>query len=185
LYNQVMKEFFAGRLVRGVLAMFGLTATVGGPAPTGPPAIRAFTSNGCSVFPEGDAFACCYVHDMAYWQGGTASDRRRADLALHQCVASVTGNYVESGLMYGAVSLFGLPGVPTRVRWGYGWGDSRQTRYNPLTPAEQALLDQRKHELCGTYKPARDPDKILVDDRRWIRSIDARRLCPGLGPPAG
>jgi len=175
-----MREFFGGKLVRGVLAVLGLTATVGGPPPTPPLRLSAFVSNGCSVFPEGDTFACCYVHDMAYWEGGTASDRRRADLNLHQCVAGLTGNYVESGLMYVAVSLFGLPGVPTRVQWGYGWDDSRQVGYAALTPAEQALVASRKQELCLAYTPGPDPDKVMVDGEHWIRASDAKQLCPGL-----
>ena len=175
-----MKKFFAGKLVRGVLAVLGLTATVGGPVPKNPPAISAFTSNGCSVFPEGDSFACCYVHDMVYWQGGTASDRRRADLALHQCVVNITGNYLASGMMYTAVSLFGMPGVPTRVKWGYGWGDTRQEGYAALTNAELALVDTRKQELCRTYTPGPSSDKYLVDGKHWIRASDARQMCPGL-----
>jgi hypothetical protein len=178
-----MKGFFGDRLVRGVLAVIGLTTTVGGPVPAHPPAISAFVSNGCSVFPENDTYACCYMHDMAYWQGGTLSERRRADLALHQCVVDVTGgNYVESGLIYAAVSIFGLPGIPTRVQWGYGWGDSRQTSYNALTPAEHALAESRKQDLCHGFTAGPDPDKYLVDSKHWIRATDARPLCPSLAP---
>jgi hypothetical protein len=69
-------------LVRFVFALTGLVATVGGPAPTGVPTQPSFSSNGCSVLPDGNAYGCCYVHDMAYWVGGTAADRRRADRAL-------------------------------------------------------------------------------------------------------
>lgn len=177
-----MKQFLGVRLVRGLLALFGLTATVGGPVPASVPTISAFTSNGCSVFPEGDAFGCCYVHDMAYWQGGTAAERRRADLALHRCVVDVTGNYVESGLMYAAVSLFGLPGVPSRVQWGYGWADSRQISYKPLTPAERAQVELRRQELCRAYAPGPVPDRVLVDSKHWIRAVDAIQLCPALAP---
>ena len=34
-----------------------------------------FTSDGCSLFPEGSHYGCCYVHDVAYWPGGTADAR--------------------------------------------------------------------------------------------------------------
>ena len=178
----LMKQFLSGKLVRGLLGILGLTATVGGPVPATTPAIAAFASNGCSVFPEGSSFACCYVHDMKYWQGGTLSERRRADLALHQCVVDVTGgNYFASGLMYAAVSIFGLPGIPTRVQWGYGWADSRQVSYSPLTPAERAQVDARKQELCRAFTPSPEPDKYVVDGEHWIRADDARQLCPSLG----
>jgi hypothetical protein len=164
--------------------MLGLTATVGGGVPpSSPPSISAFKSTGCSVFPDGNAYGCCYVHDMAYWEGGTAADRRRADLALHQCVVNVTGwNYASSGLMYAAVTIFGLPGVPTRVKFGYGWGDSRPVGYHALTPEERALVDARKQELCKSYTPAPDPEKVLVDNVHWIRAGDARSMCAALDP---
>lgn len=178
-----MKEFFGAKLVRGVLAVMGLTTVVGGVPPTSPPQLSVFKSNGCSVFPEGSVDACCYVHDMTYWQGGTSSERRQADLALHQCVAQVTGrNYVASGLIYSAVSIFGLPGVPTRVKWGYGWGDTRQVGYNPLTASERALVDAHKQELCKSYTIGSDPDRVLVDGERWIRATDARSMCAALDP---
>ena len=175
-----MKEFFGEKLVRGVLTLLGLTVTVGGVLPKSPPMLAPFSSNGCSVFPEGDTFACCYVHDMAYWAGGTASDRRRADLNLHQCVVDVTGrNYVASGIMYTAVSIFGLPGVPTRVRWGYGWGDSRQVSYNALTPPELAQVHARKQELCRNFTTGSEPQKVWVDAGHWIRAKDADVMCSG------
>lgn len=173
-----MKEFFGEKLVKGVLGLLGLTATVGGVLPKSPPMLAPFVSNGCSVFPEGDTFACCYVHDMAYWAGGTIADRRRADLSLHQCVVDVTGrNYVASGVMYAAVTIFGLPGVPTRVRWGYGWGDSRQVSYNALTAAERTQLDTRQQELCRTFRTGPQPERVWVDAEHWIRARDAELMC--------
>jgi len=184
---QILKEFFGERLVRAVLAITGLIATVGGPVPNAVPKLPAFTSNGCSVFPDGNAFGCCYVHDMAYWVGGTAAERRKADRALEQCVAEVTGtpvlgndlvgNHVVGGLMYTAVSLFGLPGVPSRVRWGYGWGDTRQVSYAPLTRSEQDQVNLRKQEACKTF--TRDPGtgRTLVDATHWMREIDVTQMC--------
>jgi len=179
-----VKQFFGEKLVKGVLAVMGLTAVVGGGVPPkSPPQLSAFKSNGCSVFPQGSADACCYIHDMAYWQGGTQAERRQADLALHQCVVNVTGyNYIASGLIYSAVSIFGLPGIPTRVQWGYGWGDTRQVSYNPLTTAERSIVDARKQELCKTYSFGPDPERVVVDAERWIRSADAKAMCATLDP---
>jgi hypothetical protein len=191
-----MKDFFAVRLVRTVFVLTGLVATVGGPKPKAPvPILPPFVSNGCSVFPDGNAYGCCYVHDMAYWVGGTAADRRRADRALEQCVADVTGNpvigndlvgnHVVGGLMYLAVSLFGLPGVPTRVQWGYGWGDTRQISYEPLTPAEQSEADARKQDACRTLTRDAVSGRYMIDTVHWIRETDAHQMCPAVIPVSG
>jgi hypothetical protein len=174
-----MKPFFGDRFVRAVLAVVGLTATVGGPIPDSTPKLGAFTSNGCSVFPDGDTFGCCYIHDLAYWSGGTAADRRRADRRLEQCVADVTGNHAIGGVMYLGVTLFGLPGVPTRVQWGYGWEETRQTSYAPLSADERAQVDARKQELCRTFVRKPDTGNYAIDGRHWIRAVDARLMCPG------
>jgi hypothetical protein len=173
-----VKAFFGDRFVRAVLAVVGLTATVGGPVPDATPTLSAFSSNGCSVFPDGDTFGCCFVHDMAYWRGGTAAERRRADRGLEQCVADVTGTHVIGGVVYLGVALFGLPGVPTRVQWGYGWEDSRQVSYAALTPGEQSQVDARKQEVCRTLTPNPDTGAYMVDDKHWIRASDARQMCP-------
>jgi len=40
--------------------------------------IKPFTSDGCSMFPDGTLeqkelwLSCCTAHDYAYWQGGTS-----------------------------------------------------------------------------------------------------------------
>jgi hypothetical protein len=172
-----MKPFFGDRVVRAVLAVVGLTTTVGGPVPDATPKLGTFTSNGCSVFPDGDTFGCCYIHDLAYWSGGTAADRRHADRALEQCVADVTGNHAIGGVMYLGVTLFGLPGVPTRVQWGYGWGESRQTSYAALKPHERAQVNARKRELCGTFTRDADTGRYMTDGTHWIREVDARQMC--------
>ncbi len=57
--------------------------------------IKPFTSDGCSVFPDGTLaeknlwLSCCTAHDFAYWQGGTYKQREKADEELRQCVAHV------------------------------------------------------------------------------------------------
>lgn len=89
-----------------------------------------FTTDGCSggmtllwrlVFgvdpPWNDL---CVEHDRAYWKGGTAADRRTADLKL---MASVTNRgYPFAALaMYYAVRAGGHPLLPFPWRWGYGY----------------------------------------------------------------
>ncbi|HEX5069427.1 MAG TPA: hypothetical protein VFV78_04360 [Vicinamibacterales bacterium] len=181
--------------MKAVFVLTGLVTTVGGPPPKAAPTLPPFISNGCSVFPDGNAYGCCYVHDFSYWVGGTQADRRRADRALEQCVADVTGNpvigndlvgnHVVGGLMYVAVSLFGLPGVPTRVNWGYGWGDTRQTSYAALTPNERSQAEARKQEACRTFTRDSGTGRYMIDSVHWLRESDARQLCPALpGSPA-
>ena len=174
-----MKAFFADRLVRAVLTVTGLITTVGGPVPQKPPTIQAFSSNGCSVFPDGDTFGCCYVHDMAYWSGGTAAERRKADRALELCVADVS-NHVVGGIIYAAVTIFGTPGVPTRVQWGYGWDDTRQVGYAALTPVEQAQVDARKQDACKTLTLDANAGRYMIDATHWLRDVDVRQICPAL-----
>lgn len=88
--------------------------------------IRPFTSDGCSLFPDGTMkhnqlwLACCTAHDYAYWQGGTYQDRLIADKALRQCVSKV-GQPEIAKLMLAGVRIGGSPYFPTSFRWGYGW----------------------------------------------------------------
>lgn len=80
-----------------------------------------FTTDGCSRAPDNKWAACCIIHDIAYWCGGSKNDRETADRFLKQCVnkqANVMGN-----LYYAGVRLGGTPWLPTPWRWGYGWED--------------------------------------------------------------
>ena len=44
--------------------------------------LSAFSSDGCSLFPDSsiitdaDWCSCCFVHDIAYWKGGTEAERQ-------------------------------------------------------------------------------------------------------------
>ena len=50
--------------------------------------LKPFTSDGCSVFPDGNLeqqslwVNCCIRHDLAYWKGGTYEERLASDQAL-------------------------------------------------------------------------------------------------------
>ena len=54
--------------------------------------LEAFTSDGCSAFPDGTYkeqtlwLQCCQAHDYAYWKGGSYQLRLEADMALQTCV---------------------------------------------------------------------------------------------------
>lgn len=115
-------------------------------------ALRPFTSDGCSLFPdssvigEDDWCECCFEHDIAYWQGGTAAQREAADLKLKRCVAAATGNDALAAMMYEGVRLGGSPYFYNWYRWGYGWSFER--KYQPLTEAEQ----QSAARLLSDYR---------------------------------
>ncbi|KUJ81585.1 hypothetical protein AWR36_013665 [Microbulbifer flavimaris] len=106
-------------------------------------AIAPFTSDGCSVFPDGTLdqqelwLSCCTAHDLAYWKGGTYEERLLADQALRQCVASV-GEPEIGALMLAGVRVGGSPFLPTEFRWGYGWTFPRG--YQALTEQEQRQI---------------------------------------------
>ena len=89
--------------------------------------LKPFTSDGCSSFPDGTLaqktlwLNCCTAHDLAYWKGGTYDERVEADIALKDCVEEV-GEEEIALLMLAGVRVGGTPFLPTRFRWGYGWG---------------------------------------------------------------
>ena len=101
--------------------------------------IKPFTTDGCSVFPDGTLndnskwLECCIRHDLAYWKGGTFDERKKADDELEQCVADM-GEEKISLLMHTGVRFGGSPYFPTWYRWGYGWPMFRG--YQTLTEEE-------------------------------------------------
>jgi hypothetical protein len=86
--------------------------------PAGAPP-HPFTSDGCSVWPDSRWVACCVEHDVAYWCGGSAQARARADRRLRQCVAARSAGMAP--LMWLGVRAGGAPWMPAPWRWGYGW----------------------------------------------------------------
>jgi len=113
--------------------------------------LNDFTSDGCSLFPDGRFkdrglwCDCCLNHDIAYWQGGTKEDRKRADEQLRDCVLERTDSKALSVLMYDGVRAGGHPAFPTWYRWGYGWKYGKG--YVALTEPEKQLINER----LGTY----------------------------------
>jgi hypothetical protein len=70
---------------------------------------QPFTTDGCSMFPDhslvskADWCSCCVAHDLAYWRGGTAEERLKADQELQHCVQHATGNKALGELMFAGV----------------------------------------------------------------------------------
>ncbi|WP_198414758.1 hypothetical protein [Piscinibacter terrae] len=128
-------------------------ATTSANEPGSPPtALKPFTTDGCSMFPDRSAAMkadwchCCVVHDLAYWRGGTADARLSADRTLQACVLQATNDQAFADLMFNGVRVGGGPGLPTPYRWGYGWPYGRG--YKPLTPDEEA----QAQELEADYR---------------------------------
>ncbi|MCX5795989.1 MAG: hypothetical protein NTY77_10880 [Elusimicrobia bacterium] len=111
------------------------------------PRLRPFTTDGCSLFPDGTSehkdlwLDCCKKHDHKYWMGGTKAERLQADIELRNCVAGV-GEPRTAELMLQGVRAGGTPYLPTRFRWGYGWRYFRG--YKPLTDKEKKLIEDSK-----------------------------------------
>ncbi len=109
--------------------------------------IKDFQSDGCSLFPDRslitneDWCLCCFDHDLAYWQGGTAAQRRGADEALRDCILKQTGDVALAKVMFAGVRFGGSPYFYTWYRWGYGWRYER--RYAPLSGKEKAQVEQK------------------------------------------
>lgn len=108
--------------------------------------LAPFTSDGCSLFPDGTLnnrtqwCGCCLDHDLAYWQGGTAAERSRADQALRDCVLARTQDPGLAETMYLGVRAGGHPAFPTWYRWGYGWPYGRG--YQALSQTENQQVRQ-------------------------------------------
>jgi hypothetical protein len=143
--------FFPGRfpsallLLLALLTLLTLTACCGQARQA--VGIAPFTSDGCSLFPDGtlkDRFRwcdCCQSHDLVYWQGGSAEERKLADAALRDCVLVRTDNRALAETMYLGTRAGGHPAFPTWYRWGYGWPYGRG--YQPLSDAEKLQVQER------------------------------------------
>lgn len=114
--------------------------------------LKPFTTDGCSVFPDGVAdnqakwLSCCIRHDFAYWKGGTYAEREAADDALQQCVQDLGENNL-SVVMHLGVRVGGSPLFPTWYRWGYGWPYMRG--YQSLSEQERAQIVTQLQVLQG------------------------------------
>lgn len=125
--------------------------------------LKPFTSDGCSLFPDrspisgSDWCECCFVHDIAYWKGGTKAERETADAALRDCVIEKTGNEELAWSMYEGVRMGGSPYFYNWYRWGYGW--PYQRKYQALTDTEQKRAD----DLLAAYFESDRPQVCAVN----------------------
>lgn len=79
---------------------------------------HAFTTDGCSAWPESRVQGCCLEHDVAYWCG--VGSRRDIDLSFRRCVFKESGSKVYAAIAYTGVRLGGGRFMPFSWRFGYG-----------------------------------------------------------------
>ena len=114
-----------------------------------------FTSDGCSLFPDGTFkdrnlwCDCCQQHDLTYWQGGSVDERQQADASLRECVLVRTGDQQLAEIMYLGARAGGHPAYPTWYRWGYGWPYGRG--YQPLSELERLQVKERLAAYAQRY----------------------------------
>jgi hypothetical protein len=134
-----------------IMLLTTLVLSLSGPGDAPAADLHPFTSDGCSLFPDGTIkdrtkwCDCCLSHDIAYWQGGTEEERKKTDGILRDCVFERTGDKPLAETMYLGVRAGGHPAFPAWYRWGYGWSYGRG--YMPLSDAEK----QRVLERFGEY----------------------------------
>jgi len=92
---------------------------------------HAFTTDGCSMSPDGDWSDCCVDHDIAYWCGGSRDDRREADRRLASCVVARGHSHGFGECVRLAVRAGGVPWKPFPWRWAYGWEGLRGYEHTP------------------------------------------------------
>jgi hypothetical protein len=147
-----MRKIFDRQMLCLMLALFTLTAAASAATV---PEIHEFTSDGCSLFPDGNLehqglwCDCCFAHDIAYWRGGTQQERIEADDTLRDCVLERTRSKALAILMYDGVRTGGHPAFPTWYRWAYGWSYGRG--YKALTDEEQQQSKKRLEEYIKKH----------------------------------
>lgn len=141
------------------------------------PEIRDFKSNGCSLFPDGEYFGCCFVHDFAYWAGGTFDERRTADRLMRNCIMDVSGGKTRAVFMWSMARIFGFPDLPTGFRWGHGWPFAHRTNYSELTPAERDQVDDTRRGICRGLTHDSGRGVYLFAGDKIIRPQEFERFC--------
>ncbi|MBO9668037.1 MAG: helicase [Bdellovibrio sp.] len=115
-----------------------------------PNVLKAFTSDGCSLSPNGTStdpnalLKCCIHHDYAYWKGGTRDERAQADLELKACITDASSARLGE-IYYRGVRIGGSNVFKTDFRWGYGWSRGRDD--SPLTLEESAQVKTQTENI--------------------------------------
>jgi len=175
-------RFITRRLRRSIAPALLAVTLLAGSAAFGVAEILPFSSDGCSLFPDGDLSGrewcgCCFTHDVAYWQGGSEADRLAADEALRQCVREQTGDAALAQAMYLGVRAGGSPAVPTWYRWGYGWTFGRG--YQALNEDEREQVDRQLKIYADRHPQGYCQNNPAGKEERppsWATSLHSARL---------
>jgi hypothetical protein len=91
---------------------------------------RAFKFDGCSMFfdslPGYDFTHACLQHDIAYWIGGSPTERSEADIAFRAEISSMGSlGPLFAPVMYAGVHIFGDTWLARIINanWGWGWNE--------------------------------------------------------------
>lgn len=105
---------------------------------------NAFTTDGCSLAPDGPWAPCCLEHDATYWCGGSAAERRRADRRLARCARDHGASAFAAAMAVAATRVGGVPWSGLPWRWGYGWDGLRgYDDESPAAAGEEAAAGSR------------------------------------------
>jgi protein tyrosine phosphatase (PTP) superfamily phosphohydrolase (DUF442 family) len=182
-------SLFTGSGAALIALLTGLVLSLSGPFDALASGLRPFTSDGCSLFPDGTVkdrtrwCDCCLSHDVAYWQGGTAEERKKADEALRDCVLERTKDRGLAETMHVGVRAGGHPAFPAWYRWGYGWTYGRG--YAALSNAEQQQVVDRLDEYRQKHPAGYCEEKRLTTaattsavprPAAWASPISAQHL---------
>jgi len=143
MFAEDMRGAYLARLLLPVLLLGCATSS----------AMEPFSTDGCSLFPDRFALTkkdwcnCCLAHDLAYWRGGTAAERLKADEELRACVLRATKDAALSEAMFAGVRAGGGPYFFTPYRWGYGWKFGRA--YQPLSAHEEKQASVLRSEYVA------------------------------------
>ena len=69
----------------------------------------------------------CIIHSLHYWIGGSACDRRCADMLMYRGVVN-TGHPILALIIYTSVRFLGCPAFQFGLQWGHGHKNNRYFR---------------------------------------------------------
>ena len=149
------------------------------------PSPEPFSSNGCTGFREAKFFSCCYAHDLAYWAGGTRSERRAEDRALRRCLIDIGGTSLYDEIIadigYLLVRMWTLPGILLGPLfddgWGRAWRETSYGRYDALGSDQRRIVDAQKQEICSGLTLNKTTGRYRLADARELAQTSVRRIC--------
>ena len=106
---------------------------------------------------EEDWCDCCFEHDIAYWQGGSESQRLQADVSLRDCMLEKTKNNELAEMISTGVRFGDSPYFYNWYRWSYGWDYERKYREltvdvkQKVTKKLNFYFDSKSLRLCESH----------------------------------